>query len=103
MLHSRQKDGDNCKNANGKRIKLKDFPDSCGWVHADKIEGNARNSVRKDKREQNTENADKNPTCKRTVDKHVVGIRADQEESEHNQKKMGEKRLFEAHKEQKRY
>ena len=102
MLHSRQKDGDNRKTENRKRIKLKDFPDSGGWVHADKIEGNARNSVRKDNREQSAENADKNSACKSTVNQHVVGIRTDQEECEHNQKEMGEKRLFEAQKEQKR-
>ena len=103
MFHHRQKESDKRKSENRKRIKLKDFSDSGGWVYADKIEGNACNSVRKDKREQSAENADKKPAGKRAVNKYVVGIRADQEESEHNQKKMGEKRLFEAQKEQKRY
>ena len=102
MFHHWQKESDNRKDENRKRIKLKDFSDSGSWVHADKIEGNARNSVRKDKREQAAENADKNSACKSTVNQHVVGICADQEESERNQEKMGKKWLFEAQKEQKR-
>ncbi len=77
MFHHWQKESDNRKNENSNRIKLKDFPDSGGWVDADKIEGNARNSVRKDKRKQTTKNADKNSACKRTVNQHVVGICAD--------------------------